>query len=162
MRNDSFKNALIQFLVNEWIEEGYADILKDKMLYANCGNMCYPFKVVNGVIIRRNEPLLFCSHEEADSRMIFHLTSSDTNDEVVLRTNDTDVLVALLGCMENLPRDLSVWLEMGLYTNNNTLRYINASQLYQQLGTPLSKSLAGFHALTGSDYTPSFSRRGKL
>ena len=50
---------------------------------------------------------------------------------------------------------------MGVYSNN-TQRYINVTKLYQKLGKTLSKALLGFHALTGSDYSASFSRRGKV
>lgn len=93
--------------------------------------------------------------------MVFHLGASDTRGEVVVRTNDTDVAVILLGCYDDLCADLVVWMEVGLYTKN-TQRYINISTLYQKLGKRLSKSLPGFHALTGSDYSASFSRRGKV
>ena len=160
LRCDAFKNALIQFLVNHWLESNPAHILKDKTLYANCGNMCYSFKVADDKVIRRIEPLLFSNHEEADSRMLYHLTSSDTQGEVVIRTNDTDVLVALLGSYHDVRGGLNIWLEMGLHFNN-TLRYINVTQLQAHLGEILCKSLPGFHALTGSDYSPSFSRKGK-
>lgn len=36
---------------------------------------------------------LFSTHEEADSRMLFHLTSVPDNSNVVIRTADTDCLV---------------------------------------------------------------------
>ena len=70
------------------------------MLYANCGDICYSYKVVDGQVIRRIEPLLFSTHEEADSRMLFHLTSTDTSGEVVIRTNDNDVLIVCWDAME--------------------------------------------------------------
>ena len=93
--------------------------------------------------------------------MIFHLGACDTRSEVVIRTNDTDVDLILLGCYEDVSPELVVWLEMGVYSNN-TQRYINVTKLYQKLGKTLSKALLGFHALTGSDYSASFLRRGKV
>ena len=161
LRCDAFKNELIRFLVDHWMEGNYAHILKDKVLYANCGNFCYSFKVVDDRVVRRIEPLLFSTHEEADSRMVFQLGASDTVGEVVFRTNDTDVAVILFGCYEDLDPNLAIWLEMGLYTNN-TQRYINVTKLHQKLGRTLSKALLGIHALTGCDYSASFSRRGKV
>jgi len=50
---------------------------------------------------------------------------------------------------------------VGLFSKN-TLRFININQLYNTLGATLSKSLPGYHAFTGSDYTAAFSRKGKL
>ena len=161
LRCDAFKKELIQFLVDNWAEGNYAYILKEKILYANCGNVCYSFKAVDNKVIRSIEHLLYSTHEEADSRIIFHLGACDTRSEVVIRTNDTDVGVILLGCYEDVSPELVVWLEMGVYSNN-TQRYINVTKLYQKLGKTLSKALLGFHALTGSDYSASFSRRGKV
>ena len=43
-----------------------------------------------------------------------------------------------------------------------TLRYVNVKKLYQTLGNSLCVSLSGFHAFTGSDYTASFSCKGKI
>ena len=151
LRCDAFKKELIQFLVDNWAEGNYAHILKEKILYANCGNVYYSFRAVDNKVIRSIEHLLYSTHEEADSRMIFYLGACDTRSEVVIRTNDTDVAVILLGCYEDVSPELVVWLEMGVYSNN-TQRYINVTKLYQKLGKTLSKALLGFHALTGSDY----------
>ena len=41
-------------------------------------------------------------------------------------------------------------------------RYIDNNSLYCMLGPLLSKSLLFFHALTGCDYTSSFSKNGKV
>ena len=162
LRSDVFKNEIVQFLINSWAGEKYVNILGEKVLYANCGDICYSYKVVDGQVIRRIEPLLFSTHEEADSRMLFHLTSTDTSGEVVIRTNDTDVLIALLGCYERLRHDINVWLEMGLQTSNNNLRYVTVSKMYLKLRSTLSRALLGLHALTGSDYTVAFSRKGRI
>ena len=49
------------------------------------------------------------SHEEADTRMIAHLSSNSTPANVVIHTSDRDVLaIALWKCIENPTRaDLS-------------------------------------------------------
>ena len=93
--------------------------------------------------------------------MVFHLQTAGMVGEVVLRTNDSDVAIILLGSNQNFDPNLVVWMEMGLYTKN-TLRYINITKLYEKLGGTLCKALPGFHALTGSDSTPVASGRGKL
>ena len=98
---------------------------------------------------RNEETHLYSNHEEADSRMIFHLKSLSGRNNIVVRTNDTDVLVIILSNMDKLNASSQIWLEVGV------------SSLYTHLGSPLCASLAGFHAFTGCDYTASFSRRGK-
>ena len=50
---------------------------------------------------------------------------------------------------------------MGLHTNN-TLRYVKKNKLHQELGNSFCVALPGFHAFTGSDYTASFNRKGKI
>ena len=45
-----------------------------------------------------------CSHEEADSRMFVHLLDAleESNNEIMLRTVDIDVVVIFLGKFHNL------------------------------------------------------------
>ena len=80
---------------------------------------------------------------------------------MVLKTADTDVLIIALVNVEKLPVGVNIWLQMGIHTNN-TLKYVNVKKLYQTLGNSLCVSLSGFHAFTGSDYTASFSCKGKI
>lgn len=93
LKNSSFKESLIKFLVDAWKDNSLAPILADKVLYANHNNICYKYST-DGVNMSRVEVLeLFSTHEEADSRMLFHLTSVPDNSNVVIRTADTDCLV---------------------------------------------------------------------
>ena len=82
--------------------------------------------------------------------MIFHVT-----------TADTDVLITVLGCISQIPLYIILCVEVGLYSKN-ALRYINVNKLYGKIGDPVCKFLPAYHALTGCDYTASFSRKGKV
>ena len=105
---------------------------------------------------------LWCNHKEADTKMmLFHVGHLVAPNSVVVRTADTDVLIIALANMEKLPVGINIWLQMGLHMNN-TLRYVNVNKLYQALGSSLYVALPGFHAFTGSDYTASFNRKGKI
>ena len=99
-------------------------------------------------------------HEEADTRMFFHLASFPENSNVVLRTADADVCIIALGVWSELPM-MKLWMEVGKLSDN-TLRFISIHQLHGILGEQLCKSLMFFHALTGSDFTASFFRKGKV
>lgn len=134
---------------------------KKKNLLANFGDVCYSYKAVGNSVVRNVEVALCCDHEEADSRMIYHLANVPAPDNVVIRTSDTDCLVIALGCCQFIYPSLKVWIEAGLLTNN-TQRYISINQMHAALGGSLCMSLPAYHAFTGCDYTASFNRKGKL
>lgn len=161
LRKDQFKEALVDFLTSHWKDDLFSSILDTKKLFVNCGDMCYSFIAEEGKMVRKIEQDYFCTHEEADSRMIFHLKQLNTPVNVVIRTVDTDVLIIALGCMHLLDPGKKVWLEAGLYTKNS-LRYISINQLFQHCGESLCRALPGYHAFTGCDYTASFNRKGKV
>ena len=113
---------------------------------------------------------MYINHEEADSRMFFHVSclaenSSSTSDvNIVVRSTDTDSLITTIGCFQKLlqkHQKLRFWLKMGLETKN-TVRHVHVNQIYLSLGQLLSSALSYFHALFGCDYTEAFSRKGKV
>ena len=81
-------------------------------------NVCYLFKVSSGKMARIIQPHLYSTHEEADSKMIFNLTSIEKNSNVVIRIADTDVLIIALGCISQIPPYINLWLEVGLCSEN--------------------------------------------
>ena len=93
--------------------------------------------------------------------MIYHLTILEENSKVIIRTSDKDVLVIAFGCLENIPKSVNLWLEVGLYAKNS-LRFIDVRKLFNKLGKDLCRALPAFHVFTGSDYTAAFSRKRKI
>ena len=93
-------------------------------------------------------------HEEADTRLILY--ASAYKDSVIIKTNDTDVLVIATAFYYdlNLPE---VWLELG--TGNSRLFAVH--DLAEALGPTLCKALLFFHAFTGFDTVSSFHGVGK-
>ncbi|CAH1107994.1 unnamed protein product [Psylliodes chrysocephalus] len=71
----------------------------------------------------------------------------------------TDILLILFGNMDHLSAFLKLWINMGV---GNHQQYVKINNMYNILGTTISKALPGFHAMTGCDYTPAFFRKGKL
>jgi len=118
--------------------------------------------VHNGYVLRSTNELLSYNHEEADTKIIYHLyqISKEPEKQVVIRCNDTDVLIIILGNMNKFINAVNIWLEVGLISTNN-LRYIDVSKLFSSFGIELSTTLLAFHALTGCDFTPAFYRKGK-
>ena len=60
--------------------------------------------------------------------------------------------------MIHLKSSSHIWMLTG--TGNNE-RFIDVTQIYEQLAESLAKSLIGFHAFTGCDFNPAFFNKGK-
>ena len=52
LRNDSFKDSLVKFLLHQWQEYHFTSIIGNKEIYANYNDDCYLFKLVSGQIIK--------------------------------------------------------------------------------------------------------------
>ena len=147
MRQDDFKVAFVKFLVTYWTRQEFKDILGLKTVFVNCEDKCYSFKVDEGIVVRVLEEEYHCNHEEADTRMIFHLSKLPEKANVIIRTADTDVLAITLGSI-HLLGDMNIWMEVGKFTDNS-LRFIDVTVISKALGDRLCKALPAFHAFTG-------------
>ena len=58
-----------------WKSDCFRGILKEKKLYVTDENVCYLFEVSSGKMVRMIQPHLYSTREEADSKMIFQVTS---------------------------------------------------------------------------------------
>ena len=161
LKNWHFKDSMIKFLVDYWQSDEFETIIGNKLLFINYGNICYGFSVIQGKVVRRIVHELCNYHEEADSRMVFHIIHLPRPNNVVVTTQDTDIMVILLGCMDELGQGLKISLDLGI-NSNNSRRFLSINQLANNLGSNICQSLPEFHALTGSDYTAAFGRKGKI
>ena len=102
------------------------------------------------------------SHEEADTRMIFHaryISEKSLQPAIVIRSSDTDVFILLL--YHSLHLKAKLWMDTGT-SSKNTRRTINITELAEVLTQEICLALPAFHAFTGSDYTAAFLRKGKV
>lgn len=161
LRNDNFKKDLVRFLVTEFENASLSEVYGEKVVRIGTVSTCFLYRVENGKVIKEEDQELFCPlHEEADTKMLVHAASVPCPATVVIRTSDTDVLIIALGNSSKFP-GCDLFLEVG-HQRNNSLRFIDITSLSAKLGPTLCKALPGFHAFTGSDYTPSFSYKGKV
>ena len=161
LKKNTFKESLIRYLVEAWKDLSFGPILKNKIFYANFNNTCYRYVNSEGSILCEEKEELYSSHEEANSRMFFHLDLISGPSNVVICIDGTDCLVIVLGCNHLFDQKVNIWLEVEVQSKNN-LRYINANKIYNQLGETLCKALPAYHALTGCDCSISFCRKGKV
>ena len=155
---------LLKFLLSEWKKNTYATILHGHELYFGINQECYVLCEDNGIVSCEIVPQLSCQHEEADTRIVWHLSniaSSYANTpNAVVRRNHPDILVILLYHASTL--QANIWIYVGL-SGKNTRRYIKVSVQAANLGNNiLCDALPSLHAFTGSDFPSSFLRKGKV
>ena len=156
----SFKRQLPLFLATEWKNPIYAEIIKNKEIILDVPGECYSFKVQDGVVHRCEVKELQNNHEEADTKICLHsLFRDNARGDIVIRASDTDIVVILLYHCHKY--ECNLWMDVGTAAKNNR-RYISLTEICSMLGSSLCAALPGFHALTGSDYTSSFVRKGKV
>ena len=119
--------------------------------------------ITNGIEIRSNQDVSMpqCYHEEADTRMMFHLKHLIENNmqKICIKTVDSDVIVILVGLFFKIAAQVDdVWVEYGA---GKYMQYISIRTMYNQLGESRAKALLFFHAFTGSDTTSAFRNKGK-
>lgn len=140
LRNDNFKQSLVKFFCEFWKNGIFADIIGNKILYyVNSDDVCFNFVRAHGHIQREISDKLNCSHEEADSRITFHIAKMEANSNVVIRASDTDILIIILGNMHKLPQNLNIWMKVGT-VSKNTSRFIDVLAISSSLGLTLCKA----------------------
>lgn len=121
--NDSFKQAFIEFFQQtlKTQPQQFKNILKDKTIYSTTGRECVKINVTNDEIQISIINNLNNNHEEADTKIIHFLASQESTKSVVVKAQDTDVLVLLIGNFRCFFSGMKIWMETGKISNN-TLR----------------------------------------
>ena len=102
---------------------------------------------------------LYSTHEEADTRMILHACSlSEDHNMIIIRCDDTDVLVLLVYYFSRGQLAEHVYMYAG---HSGKERYIPVHLIANELGPTVCECLPAAHALTGCDTTCSLNRIGK-
>ena len=99
------------------------------------------------------------SHEEADTKIIFHAikTKERGATQLDVYSPDTDVFILLIRRYPQLPKETSFVTGRGTQQ-----RRIQVKKIYDELGPARAAALPGLLAFTGTDITGSFAGKGKL
>ena len=104
-----------------------------------------------------------CQHEEADTRIIYHLmkiTEGNPEHHVVVRCNDTDILVPLLWNCSLFQQTPKVWMDAEL--TRKTMRcFIKINELLQNFAPEAIDVLPGSHSLIGTKLHSSIHEKRK-
>lgn len=148
LRVDENKTELFSFLATT-----IADISTDKQVITTIGS---DVLTINRQDVLRLAP---CTHEEADTRILLHLSDAVQQGytKAEIRTVDTDVLVLVILSAQRLNID-ELWVAFGVGKN---YRIFAAHELARSLGRDRCTALPLFHAITGCDTVSFFGGRGK-
>ena len=92
-------------------------------------------------------PCFICSHEEADTRLLFHGYR-----KLMVYATDTDVVVIAIAVASVL-ENCEIWVAFG---HGSKVRYIPCHQIAVNLGSDTSMGLLFLHAISGCDTVSSF------
>jgi hypothetical protein len=157
------KTSHVEFLTT-YISANAHSVLKGNTYLVLAGG-CKDGRIVQMITTAGVEllPGLFSSHEEADTRMILHAVDLCTNhNRLVVRCDDTDVLVLLLYYVIQGLVDHEVYMEAGHQTKTaNRHRFIAVHSIEKALGDTFCSCLPAMHAMTGCDSCSAIYKVGK-
>lgn len=128
LRNIQFKEAFVDFLITHWSTNEMTEFIGNTIVNLNYKE-CHTYSVHNNSVISYVNDNLSCQHhEEADTKIIYHICQMDNDvSDVLIKTSDTDILIVMLGNMDHLcNNNLKIYMEYG--TMNST-KWINISEL---------------------------------
>jgi hypothetical protein len=154
--------SLKVFLSNIKTKAELTDYLADKMLdhSRSPNNRLKNFIVTSGTQSKGNivvpNTLLTHSQEEADTLLLLHALTVDSEAELVIDSPDTDVLLLMVQMYPSLPVSTNFRTGKGKFKRNIAVRPI-----FNHLGETRASAILGFHAFTGSDMSGRFAGRSK-
>ena len=158
--NNSGNKAALALFLSEYMMSTAPSMLAEESQYIILAGGFRDGHVVKYI---SKHATLSCSHEEADTRMVLHaIHMSPSFERIILRCDDTDVLVLLLYYTSKGKITRNVYMHAGhnsKYTNRE--RYIPVNNILQKLGLDFCECLPAAHAITGCDTTSSFYKIGK-
>jgi hypothetical protein len=81
LQSATFKKELLAFLKDKWMSQVYASSLEGHKLYFATGQDCFLYVADGGYVKRSEVHELQSNHEEADTRLIFHVSFIAKNSE---------------------------------------------------------------------------------
>ena len=164
MKNATNKSALAEFIC-VYLTDTAPQILKEHHWLMLAGGF------TNGQLVKvvehtgvRERPELFSTHEEADTRILLHAIGlATTHSRVVVRCDDTDVLVLLIYyCAKGMFANCKVYINAGHCSKTtNRQRFIPVNEITSKIGQDVSICLPAAHAISGCDTTSSLFKIGK-
>ncbi|XP_050505694.1 uncharacterized protein LOC126883969 [Diabrotica virgifera virgifera] len=158
LRSKNFKESFVEFLIDDWTDDCFVILCQDKIVKLSYGTSCYSYQVHENHIKKTTDYNLCCFHEEADTKIMYHICQLPNNYNVEVHCTDSDIPVIILANMKYLKADIQITVNM---CSNKKREYLNMNKIYQGLGDKLARALTVCHIFTGNDFNPAFYRKGK-
>lgn len=155
--NWNFQQQFIQFALNYWKSADIDVILGSKRLFVSYGGDTFLFSAAHtkGMSVSS----LKNNHLELETRMILFLSKMSPNMRVLIRTENSDVLLTyLLYHMLNMAANKSIWIETSI---KNEKKLLDVRKIYESCDKEVLEALPGWFAFTGCRYEPAFYGRTK-
>ncbi|GBP40287.1 hypothetical protein EVAR_83977_1 [Eumeta japonica] len=168
LKTIKFKQAFVQYVVNDWSTQDKAMFIKPTHKVFLNYQLCHSYRKLAESVAREVSEKYTCSaHEEADTKIVYHVCVVGSCTNILIKCSDTDILVILLANMKQIlvnvgenqfNVDRKIWMQLG---TGNHVKNIDVCAVYRDMAENLCSSLAVLHAFTGSDFNPAFYRKGK-
>lgn len=114
LNNINFKIALVQFLIEHWQRLGMAPFFEDKTIFINY-DQCYEYKIQAGQVTYSINPLFTSPrHEKAGTKIVHTVCNLDRQANALIKCEDTDIVIILLGNIDKLKFKLKIIVEFGV------------------------------------------------
>ena len=152
------KTQLAHFLFKEWSSKKYARKLRFRKFVVSHGEECHLLSVQENQIISEPVEDLFSNQEEADTRLLLHAKNAadEGHSKIIIKSSDVDVEVLFIHHAKEISASLFI-----LSGTKSRMRYIDISQIVENLGDDICNALIGLHAFTGCDSVCAFVGKGK-
>ncbi|KAL3286793.1 hypothetical protein HHI36_001287, partial [Cryptolaemus montrouzieri] len=141
LKNIEFKEAFVQFLVNDWSTQDKATLIKPTQKVFLNYQLCHSYRKSAESVIREVSEKYTCSaHEEADTKIVYHVCAVGLSTNILIKCSDTDILVILLANMKQIivnvgenqfNVDRKIWMQLG---TGNHVKKIDVCAVYRDLG----------------------------
>ena len=123
----------------------YTPVMEGHEVYFGLEQSCYVYNTKNGLIQQREEDKLYSRHEEADTRVIYHVDFITKESPDYPTSCDTDVFVILLHHADTIGANL--WMHTEVKSKNTRCLNQHFPTSYNTYTTclPCSASISRVH-----------------
>ena len=153
------KTQLAHFLFKEWSSNKYPRKLRFQKFAVSHGEEWHLLSVQENQIISEPVEDLFSNQEEADTRLLLHAKNAadEGHSKIIIKPSDVDVEVD-----KNIHHAKEVSASLFILSGTKSrMRYIDITQIVENLEDNICNALIGLHAFTGCDSVSAFVGKGK-
>ncbi|CAG5093255.1 Protein of unknown function [Cotesia congregata] len=108
LRSNNFKEKFVEFLIEDWTRDEFITLITGKTIKFNY-DQCYSYEVSSENKIKRViDYNLSCYHEEASTKIVYHICQLNTNYRVEIHCADSDIPIIMLENFKHLKDNIEI------------------------------------------------------